>query len=280
MIASFFLSLREMLEAALIVGIVLGALRTVHRSDLNRLVWLGVALAAFISLMLGLVLNLLRISLEGIAETLFEGITMILAAGILTWVLFWMRGEGKALRGTLEGGAIRTAMGGSGLALFLLALTAVLREGIELAIFLTAASIEAAPFWTVLGAVLGLLAALGLGWLVFSSSIRLHPRGFFTASTVILTLFAAGLLAHGVHELNEAGILPEITAHIWDTSALLPEDSTLGQLLTALFGYNADPSLMEVTAYGAYFLIVLLSLRITTRFSNAASDPPPANPGL
>jgi high-affinity iron transporter len=256
MIASFFLSLREMLEAALIVGIVLGALRKVARSDLNRYVWLGVFSASVVSLLAGWALNALHVALEGNAEKWFEGITMFLAAGILTWVLAWMQREGGTLRGTLESGTMRTVLAGSGLALFLLAFTAVVREGIELSIFLTAASIESDLGSTLLGAGLGLLVALGAGWLIFSSSIRLQPRGFFAVSSIILIFFAAGLAAHGVHEFNEIGIIPGIVAPIWDTSAVLPEDSVTGQILKALFGYNADPSLTEAAAYGIYLLLV------------------------
>jgi len=134
----------------------------------------------------------------------------------------------------------------------------VVREGIELSIFLTAASIEADLSSTLLGAGLGLLAALAAGWLIFSSAIRLSPRGFFTASSIILILFAAGLVAHGVHEFNEIGFIPGIVAPLWDTSPVLAEDFVPGQLLKALFGYNADPSLTEAAAYGIYLLLVIL----------------------
>ncbi|MBN2085983.1 MAG: FTR1 family protein [Anaerolineales bacterium] len=256
MIASFFLSLREMLEAALIVGIVLGALRKVDRRDLNRYVWLGVFSAAAVSLLAGWALNALHVSLEGNAEQWFEGVAMIVATGILTWVLVWVQQEGGALRENLEGGTIRNVLAGNGLALFFLAFTAVVREGIELSIFLTAASIETDLLSTLLGAGLGLLAALAAGWLIFSSTIRLSPRGFFTVTSVILILFAAGLVAHGVHEFNEIGIIPSIAAPVWDFSAILPEQSAAGQILKALFGYNADPSLTEAVAYGIYLLLV------------------------
>ncbi|MGB7538044.1 MAG: FTR1 family protein [Anaerolineales bacterium] len=256
MIASFFLSLREMLEAALIVGIVLGALRKVDRNDLIRYVWLGVFSAAAVSLIAGWALNAFDLSLEGNAEPLFEGSMLFLAAGILTWVLVWVQREGNSIRGALEGGTIQTAMAGNGLALFLLAFTAVVREGIELSIFLTAASIESDSGSTVLGAGLGLAAALAVGWLIFSSTIRLSPRGFFTVTSIVLILFAAGLVGRGVHEFNEIGLIPAVAAPVWDTSALLPEQSAPGQILRALFGYSAAPSLTEAAAYGIYLSLV------------------------
>jgi high-affinity iron transporter len=258
MIASFFLSLREMLEAALIVGIVLGALRKVGRSDLNRFVWLGVLSAAVVSLLLGWLLKELEISLAGNSEALFEGITFLVAAGILTWVLVWVQREGKAVRNTLEGGTIRTAMAGNGFALFLLAFTAAVREGVELSIFLTAASFGADSGTALLGAGLGLLVALAAGWLIFSSTVRLSPRGFFAVTSVVLILFAAGLVSRGVHEFNEIGIIPAIVDPVWDASALVPEQSVAGQILSALFGYSAAPSLTEAAAYAGYLLMVLL----------------------
>jgi high-affinity iron transporter len=265
MIASFFLSLREMLEAALIVGIVLGALRKVGRSDLNRFVWLGVLSAAVVSLLLGWALKELQISLEGNGEVLFEGITLLVAAGILTWVLVWVQREGNALRNTLEGGTIRTALAGNGLALFLLAFIAVVREGVELSIFLVAASIGADLGTALLGASLGLLVAVAAGWLIFSSTIRLSPRGFFAVSSIVLILFAAGLVSRGVHEFNEIGIIPAIVNPVWDTSALLPDQSVTGQILRALFGYSPAPSLTEAGAYAAYLLMVFFWRRFSAR---------------
>ncbi len=258
MIASFFLSLREMLEAALIVGIVLGALCKVNRNDLIRYVWLGVFSAAAVSLLAGWALHAFDLSLEGSAEPLFEGSMLFLAAGILTWVLVWVQREGNSVRGTLEGGTIQRAMAGNGLALFLLAFTAVVREGIELSIFLTAASIESDFGSTILGAGLGLAAALAVGWLIFSSTVRLSPRGFFAVTSIVLILFAAGLVSRGVHEFNEIGFIPAIVAPVWDTSALLPEQSVAGQVLRALFGYSAAPSLTEAAAYAGYLLMVVL----------------------
>jgi high-affinity iron transporter len=278
MIASFLLSFREGLEAALIVGIVLGALRKVNRVDLSRVVWLGVGLAGVLSILMGLILNYLRISLVGFAEKIFEGTTMLLAAGILTWVLFWMRRAGKAKEDSLEGGAARSALGGNRLALFLLALTAVLREGVELVLFLTAASIQSESLQMVAGTILGLLAAVFLGWIVFSSSLRLSPRGFFRVTTPILMLFAAGMLAHGIHEFAEAGIVPGIISPLWNTSALLPEDSAPGVLLKTVFGYSADPSLTEVAAYVLYLVLVFLGPKVFHPVSGFGIHSTPGKP--
>jgi high-affinity iron transporter len=143
------------------------------------------------------------------------------------------------------------------------------REGIELALFLTAATLAADARSTLLGAVLGLAGAAALGWALFASTLRLNLRRFFQVTSVLLVLFAAGLVAHGVHELNEVGWIPAVVEHIWDVNGLLPENSTAGQVLKALFGYNGDPSLTELLAYLLYFCAITIGLR-------RASGPLPA----
>jgi high-affinity iron transporter len=256
MLASYLLSLREGIEAALIVGIVLGALRQIRREDLKPIVWLGVLSAAGISLVTAILLNLLGLSLEGAAELIFEGLTMILAAILLTWMIFWMSRVGRALKSRLEADVQRAAHIRSKRALFLVAFVAVLREGVELALFLTATLFASDAAQTIVGAFLGLGTAFLLGWSLFATTVRLDLRRFFQVTGVLLILFAAGLVAHAVHELNEVGWIPAIIEHVWDMNHILNEKSLLGQFLTALFGYNGNPSLTEVFAYFLYFIVV------------------------
>jgi high-affinity iron transporter len=256
MLASYLLSLREGIEAALIVGIVLGALRQIRREDLKPIVWLGVLIAAGISLVTAILLNLLGLSLEGAAEPIFEGLTMILAAILLTWMIFWMSRVGRTLKGRLEADVQRAAHIRSKRALFLVAFVAVLREGVELALFLTATLFASDAAQTIVGAFLGLGTAILLGWSLFATTVRLDLRRFFQVTGVLLILFAAGLVAHAVHELNEVGWIPAIIEHVWDMNHILNEKSLLGQFLTALFGYNGNPSLTEVFAYFLYFIVV------------------------
>jgi len=260
MLASFLLSLREGLEAALIIGIVLGALRKTDRRDLAPVVWAGTAAALLVSLLAGLLLIRLGIAFEGRAEEIFEGVTMLLAAAVLTWVIFWMNRQAAGLRGELEAGVGRAASGGKR-ALFGLAFLAVVREGVELALFLTAAAFSAGQGGTLLGALFGLAAAILLGWALFASTIRLDLKRFFQVTSVLLVLFAAGLVAYGVHEFNEAGWIPAVIEHVWDLNPFLDENGTLGGLLKALFGYNGNPSLTEVIAYLAYLVGAFLLLR-------------------
>jgi high-affinity iron transporter len=259
MLPSFLLALREGLEAALIVGIVLGALRQMRRTELAASVWWGVAAASAVSVMVGVVLTALGLGLEEPYEQIFEGATMFLAAGILTWMIFWMSRQSRHLKSELEAG-VRQAVSQSGGALFALAFFAVVREGIELALFLTASTFTSDAVQTVTGAVLGLAVSIFLGWSLFASTLKLDLRRFFQVTGILLILFAAGLVAHGVHEFNEISWIPSVVEHVWDLNPILDENSTFGAVLKALFGYNGNPSLTEVIAYLTYFAAILLGL--------------------
>ncbi len=262
MLPSYLLSLREGIEAALIIGIVLGALRQIRRTEFASAVWLGVAAAALLSIMAGVTLTALGLSFEGSAEQIFEGITMLLAAGVLTWMIFWMNTRARNIKGDLESDVQRATRDGSKRALFALALLAVLREGVELALFLSASTFATNAQQTILGAILGLGTAILLGWSLFATTIRLDLRRFFKVTGFLLILFAAGLVAHGIHEFNEAGWIPPIIEHVWDVNAVLDEDSIAGQILKALFGYNGNPSLSEVLGYILYFVAIFFGLRM------------------
>jgi len=260
MISSLVLSLREGLEAALIIGIVLGILRNLDRRDLSFLVWAGAISALIISFMVAFVLNLISTEFEGAGEQVFEGITMLLAAGILTWMIFWMRTYSISMREELELGVPQATSKRRQWALFLLAFLAVLREGIELALFLLAVRLTSSPVQTVLGASLGIGGAILLGWILFATTRRVSLTHFFQYTNALLIVFAAGLVGIGIHEFNEAGWVPAIIEHIWDVSFIIPEESTFGQLLRALVGYSSSPSLSQVIAYVGYWVILGLSL--------------------
>ena len=217
MLPTFLLSLREGLEAALIIGIVLGAVNKIHRKDLAPAVWLGTLSAVVVSILTAIVLTSFGMSLEERAEQIFEGITMLAAAGILTWMIFWMGKQARFLKGELEAGVNKAAASTGKRAVFWLAFMAVVREGIELAIFITAAFFagnqaegSTSLIQTLAGTILGLGTAALLGWTIFATTVRLDLRRFFQVTGILLILFAAGLVAHGVHEFNEAGVIPAI----------------------------------------------------------------------
>lgn len=255
MVASFLLALREGLEGALVIGIVFAALKKLNRAEQSKSVWQGVIAAAATSLIVGLILTLIGAELEGVSEQIFEGTTMFMAALLLTWMIIWMRNQSGNLRKDLEAGVLKaTGSQSNRWALFWLAFMAVGREGVELVLFLAAIQTTTGSVQTLSGAVLGLLASIALGWILFTSSKRMSLTLFFSITNILLVLIAAGLLAHGVHEFNEAGVIPPVIEHIWNLNPILDENQVAGQILTSLFGYNGNPSLTEALAYIFYFL--------------------------
>jgi high-affinity iron transporter len=266
MLPSYLLSLREGIEAALIVGILLGAVRQIKRTDLVLIVWLGTVSAAILSILSAVLLTTLGLEMKDPGEAIFEGFTMLIAAGLLTWMIFWMSQHSRTLKANLEA-EINTASKLGQRAIFFVAFVAVLREGIELALFLTASVFVSNSLQTMVGALLGLGTAILLGWSIFATTVRLDLRRFFQVTGVMLVLFAAGLFAHGIHEFTEVGWIPSIIERVWDFSSFISEDSTLGQLLGALFGYNPSPTLSEMIAYFAYFVAVGLGLQWSNRKS-------------
>ena len=256
MFTSTLITLREGLEAALIVGIILSLLGRLGQQDRRKSVWAGVVVAVIVSLIAGLALNALGLAFEGRGEEIFEGLIMIVAAGVLTWMIFWMQSRARTIRASLESDVHEAVSVGTGWALFSLAFVAVLREGIETALFLTATMLSTSPAQALAGGLLGLVIAIALGWLIFAVGKQLNVRVFFQVTGVVLVLFAAGLIAHGIHELQEAALFPIAIEHIWDINHVVDENSTIGQLLKALFGYNSNPSLLESIAYGTYIVVV------------------------
>jgi high-affinity iron transporter len=271
MLPTYLLSLREGLEAALIIGIVLGAVSKIRRNDLAPAVWLGTLSAVIVSILTAVILTSFGMSLEETAEQIFEGITMLIAAGILTWMIFWMSKQARFLKSELEAGVNKAAASTGKRAMFWLAFIAVVREGVELAFFITAAffagdqsQVTSNIIQTLAGTILGLGTAALLGWTLFATTVRLDLRRFFQVTGILLILFAAGLVAHGVHEFNEVGWIPAVIEHVWDMNVVLDETSLLGQLLKTLFGYNGNPSLTEIIAYFAYLAVVTVLWRRDT----------------
>ena len=258
MLPSYLLALREGLEAALIIGIVLSVLRKFDRQKLNSAVWIGVFSAIVISLLAALGVNWIGVEFEGSGEQLFEGITMLLAAGILTWMVFWMQNQSIVMKQKIESSVRQAAKEQGQGALFLLVFLAVVREGIELALFLLAIRLTTKPIQEFLGVGLGISSAVLIGWAVFATTRKVSHRRFFQSTNVLFALFAAGLVGLGIHEFNELSWIPSIVENVWNFNSMLPDQSTVGQLLKALVGYNSSPSLSQVIGYFGYFLILAL----------------------
>ena len=285
MLPSFLLSLREGLEAALIIGIVLGALQKIRRTDLAPALWTGTFAALGVSILTAVILTLFGLSLEDGAEQIYEGITMLLAAGILTWMIFWMSGQAKNIKSELEEGINKAVATTGKRAVFGLAFLAVVREGVELALFITAAffagsseNVTTNIILTLTGVVLGLGTAVLLGWSLLAATARLNLRRFFQITGYLLILFAAGLVAHGIHEFNEVGWIPSIIEHVWDVNAVVNETSVVGELLKTLFGYNGNPSLTEVIGYFVYLAVAVFFFTRTTTTQPVAKKNPVQSP--
>jgi high-affinity iron transporter len=275
--SALLITLREGIEAALIISILLAYLRQLGREEQTRLVWIGSAAAIVVSLVAGAVLYGIGAEFEGTAEELFEGLVTLFAVGVLTWMIFWMRRQGGRVKSELQE-RVDSALLGGGFALGSLAFVAVLREGIETALFLYGANQAAGQglLPTLLGGFIGLAAAVVLGYLLYRGGVRLNLRAFFRVTGALIIVVAAGLFAFSVHELQEAGWLPFLTQPAFDISHRLSDEDGVGALLRAVVGYNDNPSVLEVIAWASYLLIAgLLFLRPTTPAPapNASTDP-------
>lgn len=249
--------LREGMEAALIVAILLAYLRRLSRPEAARWVWAGTGAAVLVSALAGAVLWATVGELEGTAEAVTEGIVALAAAGVLTWMVFWMGRQARSIRSSLESQVDAALVGGGTVALASIAFIAVVREGFESALFLISTTVgEEARGAQVVGGLLGVAAAVAIGYLVYRGSRYVNLRVFFRITGVLIVLFAAGLIAKGIHEFQEVGTLPVLVEHVWNTGVLDPEVSTAGRFLRSLFGWDAAPSLLMVAGYLAYLIPV------------------------
>lgn len=272
--AAFLLMLREGVEAALIVAILLAYLDRLERRSSSGAVWIGTGAAVVLSVAVGAVLWGTIGGLEGTAEAVTEGVIAAVAAVLLTWMIFWMGRQARGLRSQLHA-QVDVALGsGQMQALGLIAFIAVLREGIESSLFMISTTIgETSNGSEIVGGVLGLLTAVGIGYLFYKGSHRIDLRLFFRVTGVLIVLFAAGLVAKGVHEFQEVGALPTFVEHLWNVGVLDPATSTTGRFLGSLFGWDPDPSLLMVLGYLAFIVPVGTSfLRMTRRPAPVAAE--------
>jgi len=255
---SFLVTVREGLEMALIVTILLGYLRTVGQKQHFRAIWAGVAAAAVLSLAFAAGLELVAQELDGRALEAFEGFTMLFAVAVLTWMLFWMRRQASGISNDLRSKVDRALSGGSVAALSLLAFSSVGREGVETSLFLFAGSTRgSSDVMFAAGGVAGFALAAAAGATIYYGAARLPIRHFFTVSAVALMVIAAGLLTNALTELHEATIIPDLGVRPWDTETALPMTSSLGKYLHTLVGYDSAPGLSQIVAYWSYLAIVV-----------------------
>jgi len=267
MLATFILFLREGLEASLIVSILFAVLRQLGLTHHARSVWTGVGLAAIGSLIAGVVVYT---TIHAYADTelqqIFETVAYLVAVVLLTTMTFWMQKHSRSLKKEIT---TKASVAGSGFALGLLAFTTVGREGVETAFFTLAFAFQTNGLLLLLGALLGLLAALGLCILIYRLGYRLDYRIFFRVMGLLLLIFAACLLGDAVQNMQGLGWLPFGTTPLWNTSHILGENTTIGDLLHTFIGYAEEPTLLQGLVYATYLLVVGSVFAWITRKPNA-----------
>jgi high-affinity iron transporter len=256
-LANYLIGLREGLEGALIVTILIAYLVKISRRDLLGRLWTGVGLAVLLALGFGAVLTFGTASLPESAEPAIAGSLSVAATALVTWMVFWMLRTARDLSGHLRGN-IDKSLVGTGVGLIFVAFLAVGREGLETALFLWA-NVQASGETTLplIGATLGILSAVGLGALIYFGMLKINLAKFFTWSGAILIIVAAGVLSYGVHDLQEAGILPGERSLAFDVSATIPPESWYGTLLKGTLNFSAATTWLELLVWVAYAASVL-----------------------
>lgn len=253
---AFFITFRESLEAGVIVGILFATLRYFQSSKKGMYLWAGVAAGIACSFLFAAIFTMFLGGFEGKAEKLYEGILMIGAAGLITHMVFWMKAQGRQMSQNFKQKIDLILQKKTLIMLSSLSFFAVVREGIETVIFLNALQVQSGQSLPYVGASIGIILAVALSYAIYKSSQKMSAVRFFKISSFFLIAIAAGLLAHGIVELQGAGLLPIIQKPLYDLSALLPESDGLGLYLKTLFGYDANPSLIAVMTYILFLGIV------------------------
>ncbi|NUW41347.1 iron uptake transporter permease EfeU [Nonomuraea rhodomycinica] len=274
MFASYLIGLREGLEATLVVSVLIAFLVKSDRKDGLPYVWAGVGAAVALSVGFGALLTFTAAHLGHTGQELFDAITSLLAVVFVTWMIFWMRRAARALSGELRGKLTDALQMGS-LAVVVMAFLAVAREGLETALLFFAsvqgATATAAPL---AGITLGLLTSVLIGWGLYKSALRINLTKFFTWTGLLLILVAAGIFKYGVHDLQEAGVLPGLSTYAFDVSAVVPADSWYGALLAGTLNLTPQPSVLEAVAW---LLYVVPTLFLFLRPQRARTTPTPAS---
>jgi high-affinity iron transporter len=275
-IANYLIGLREGLEAALVVSILVAYLVKAGRRDRLGPVWVGVLGAVALSLAFGALLTFTSNQMGFEAQEAFGGTLSIVAVGFVTWMVFWMRRTARSLSTELRGRMQAALAMGTG-ALVLTSFLAVGREGLETALFIWSA-VQATGQSTspVVGAALGLVSAVVLGYLFYEGAVRIDLATFFRWTGLVLVVVAAGVLAYGVHDLQEAGVLPGLDALAFDVSGAVPPDSWYGTLLKGTLNFSPATTWLQAVVWLAYVVPVLALFLRPARPAPAAA--PAATP--
>lgn len=269
MLANYLIGLREGLEAALIISILIAYVVAIGRRDLLPRLWMGVGLAVTLSLTVGAILTFGTYGLSFEAQEIIGGVLSILATALVTWMIFWMARSAAHLARNLRA-SVDSQLDGSSWGLVVVAFIAVAREGIETALFIWAAvSASGSTAVPLLGATLGIATAIALGYLIYRGIISINLSVFFSVTGVFLIVVAAGVLAYGIHDLQEAGVLPGLYNLAFDVSATVPPDSWYGTVLKGVFNFSPATTWLELIVWIAYVVPVLTIFIVTIRRSAA-----------
>jgi high-affinity iron transporter len=278
MLATYLIGLREGLEATLVVSILVAFLVKSRRKDRLKQVSAGVGLAVAVSVFFGWLLSYTETSLmQGYKQQeLFEAITSIAAVCFVTWMIFWMRRAARGIAGELRN-KLQDALAVGSVAVGLMAFLAVVREGLETSlIFYSAvqgANLDGGPLYALIG---GIATAIAIGYLMFATAVRINLSTFFTVTGTLLILVAAGIFKYGVHDLQEAGVLPGIGTIAYHAGGLLDPSTWYAALLAGMFNITAEPTVLEIVAWVAYGVPVLLLFLWRPRRRPAAVPAPAA----
>jgi high-affinity iron transporter len=271
-----FLAFREGLEAILVIVIILLYLKQTNQQSYNKYVLFGSILAIISSIIFAFIFTLVLGGFTGTLEEIFEGYTFVISGIFIVTLVLWVSKEGPKMRKHLEEKVEQSIEKGKMLSIMVLTFVIIIREGIELVLLLAGATSVGAldQNIVILGSFIGIGVAFGIGLLTFYGVKTIDLSKFFKITNVVLILFAAGLITYGIHEFIEAGVVNPIIEEVWNIKHILPEKfpddnlatpewlEIIGSLLKALFGYNANPSLLEVILYPT----LLLSIGLVSRF--------------
>ena len=278
LVSNALIGLREGLEAALVVVILVAFLVKTGRHWALRWVWLGVGTAVALSVVLGAVLTYGTSRLSFEQQELIGGFASIVAVVFVTGMVFWMRSAARTISGELRGRLDR-ALDLGPLAVALVAFLGVGREGLETAIFFyaTTQAAGAGNSQPLIGWVLGLTGAVALGGLIYRGAVRINLTAFFRWTGILLVVVAAGILAYGLHDLQEAGLLPGLGAVAFDISSVIAHDGWIGNLLRGIFNFTPQPTVVQAVAWTLY-VAVILTLFLRPQHTSQPSEPAPSAP--
>jgi len=278
-LSSFIITSRETLEAALVIGIVMAYLTRTNNNQYKKTVYYGIFFGILLSMLSAVIFTIFAGGFSGRAEEIFEGFTMLFAAVLLTTMILWMMKQ-KFITREIENKVAKHVTNANfnqtyAYGLFALIVVAVLREGVETVIFFSA--INYASGVSFIGASLGVITAIAVGYLFFKSTRKINLKKFFNITSMMLILIAAGLVGHGIHELQEAAVIPYVVKEVWNLNPVIThpgvfplfhEQGLIGSFLKGLFGYNGNPSMLEVLFYAGYLGVIFFVYRKIESKSN------------